>query len=51
METPGMDTEFATIFNLMQTITCFYENLTFKYAGIFFFTRVRPFNSLQENCG
>lgn len=51
METPGMDTEFATIFNLMQTITCFYENLTFKYARIFFFTRVRPFNSLQENCG
>jgi len=26
-ETPGMDTEFAAMFNLMQTITCFYENI------------------------
>lgn len=27
METPGTDTEFATIFNLMQTITCIYKNI------------------------
>lgn len=26
METPGMFTKFATIFNLMQKIDCFYEN-------------------------
>lgn len=27
METPVVDAEFATIFNLMQTIAYFYENI------------------------
>lgn len=43
METPKINTEFATIINLMQTIPCFYENffnLASKHAGIVWFTKL-----------